>query len=116
MGVDLEYRGGSLDTHFRITKITKGKYSLIEVVKLFNINDFIIYKQTDSIRRVEISDFLNLKYSGYVFLHKDKYTEDDMNTWINWFKDNKYRILFVERPFPKFNPYERIKFIKYEDL
>jgi hypothetical protein len=116
MRLDFDFKGGSFETYFRIIKCNNGEYELNKINKLFNIEDYYIYKGTYYMKKVSIEEYYELEYSSYMFLKKRQYKIEDVEIWVNYIRDNKIRILFFERPFPNFNPNDRIKFIKYEDL
>ena len=88
-----DHRGKINGDYFRIIK--NGK---IENLSDFNINykDYIIIKVTNKQRLVCLKDFLEFKYSGYFFIKKDLFNEDDFNFWLK----SDFEIRFLNKPLP----------------
>jgi hypothetical protein len=67
----LGFRSKRTEEIFCIEKLKKGKFTLEDMLKQFNIDDYIIIKGTRNFRVLDKKDFLNNKYCGYTFIRKD---------------------------------------------
>lgn len=89
--------------YFRLLKApANGKY-LKEFIDLFNFDDFWCYKVTNRQRLVTQQEFLEFKYSGYIFFKKELYDKDTINEWIDWY-DKVSGIKYLCMPTPPFSP------------
>ena len=69
----------------------------------FNFEDYWCFKSTGKQRQVYYNEFIEFKYSRYVFFKKDLYDVDKILQWINWL-NIIVGIQFLDRPTPPFNP------------
>lgn len=100
--------------YFRLEFLRASKHNLQFYLDQFDINDYYIFKSTRHFKLVEIEYFLDFKYAGYILFKKDKYNLENTLKWIDFMKNNfSYR--YFAKPFPPFDPYEKIKIIdRYE--
>lgn len=79
----------------------------------FDPNDYWIYKSTRKFKEVTYQDLLDFKYASYIFFKKDLYDKDWIDNWINFIYSIKdMSFLFLHKPFPPFNPQDKIKIKK----
>lgn len=98
--------------HFRLEYNRKSKNKLNHFLTQFNFNDYWCFKHTGHQRLItEYSDLLNFDYAGYIFFRKELYNIDYMLFWIKYMKEIG-GIQYLDRPFPPFDPYKKIKIIK----
>ena len=97
--------------YFLLMNLKGSKYTLSYYLDQFNIDEYIIYKATNCFRRFTIEELLEEKYTCYLFIMKDIYDEENFNRWLKWIK-GRISINYLVKPFPNFNPYEKIKEIE----
>jgi hypothetical protein len=113
----VEFRSKRTEEFFSIQKLKLGRYTIDEIVREFNINNYVIIKATRNFRVLNTEEFYNLNYSCYTFIRKDLFDLRNFNLWNNFLEDNRVDLVFYKDClFPEFNPNDKIKFIKYEDL
>lgn len=98
----------------RIWKDRNGKYTsdeLLKEVKTFDMVNKIIYKSSNVFREVSFEEFLEFKYSKYLFV--DNKERDNMRKWLEFIKVNNINLRFLDKPFPKFF---KSNVIKFEEL
>ena len=72
-------------------------------LKLFNPDDYYILKSSGKQRQVSYEEFLEFKWSSYIFFKKYIYDIDHINKWVEYL--NKLGgIQFLDKPFPPFDP------------
>ena len=84
---------------FKVIKARRSSLLLDDYIKDINLNfeDYYIYKYTNKFRPVSKEDFIEFKYSHYMFFHKDLYSNVDINKWIDLISSH---ILYLTKPFP----------------
>lgn len=56
---------------------------------------------------------LEFKYSTYIFFKKDLYNKECIDMWIEFLsKIRNLRVYYLDKPFPPFNPEDKIKIKK----
>jgi len=87
-------------------KSRRSNLSLDYFIKDINLDDYIIIKRTNNFRILEEKDIE--KYAGFLLIKKDEFDEDNFNRWNDWLKNN-VSTKYLSKPFPNFNPFEKIK-------
>lgn len=64
----------------------KSLYRLNELIDGFKFDDYWCFKITNVQKLVNYEEFLEFKYSGYIFFKKDMYNVDEIIEWIRWSK------------------------------
>ena len=82
--------------------VLSDKY-LIDFINLFNFDDYWCYKVTNKQRLVTQEEFLEFKYSGYMFFKKELYDTDTIDEWVNWMI-GMGGIQYLTKPVPPFSP------------
>ena len=92
--------------YFRLYHLKKSKKYLKDHLRNFNPNDYYIFKSTSKQRLISYEEFLEFKWSGYMFFKKDLYDINHINNWIDYWKLRgiKSRWFYLAKPFPPFNP------------
>jgi len=100
------------DGYIKLCYSRRSNTTLKEHIKDINLNDYYIYKATNSFRLSTQEEFLKFKYSGYILFHKSKYNTSDINNSIELLRkvDNKY-FKFLDKPFPPIEIMNKIKII-----
>lgn len=106
----IRLRGDISNDYFGFEYNRKSTKTLKDYIDMFNIDDYWIYKRTRHQKEVNINDFNNYKYSGYIFFKKIKYNKDIINKWLEYIIDFG-GIQFLDKPLPPFDP-EKIKIKK----
>ena len=70
-------------------------YTLGHFLPKFNFDDYYCFKATNRQRLVDLAEFMEFKYSAYLFLRKDKYDLEQIYMWFEWFDEY--------RPFSSYN-------------
>lgn len=102
--------------YFILIKSRRSDKSFEYFLKDINIDDYVYIKQTNSFRIIQKDELK--KYAGVFFIEKEKFDLDNFNNWGDWNKENSYGLAngnmfhFLSRPFPNFNPFDKIKEIK----
>ena len=102
------------DDWFRLdyTKIDGRGKPLQYYLLQFNPEDYWIYKQTSVFREVSVSDFFEFKYAGYIFFHKSKYSNIEINKSIKKINDSIFKNLkYFSKPLPSIDILNKIKVI-----
>lgn len=88
--------------YFRVEKGTTAqcKYDLDFYINRINFDDYYIFKSTNRQRLVSVDEFMDFKYSSYIFFKKDLFNLDLIMQWVN----SDYMIHFLTRPVPPFPP------------
>lgn len=93
--------------YFKLTRSRRSNKNLQFYLDQFDHKDYWIYKSCRTFKEVSYNDLLEFKYSGYIFFNKDLYSKDHIEDWIGYCKkDNLF--LFLDKPFPNFDPYKKI--------
>jgi len=99
--------------YFYLQYIRKSNKNLQFYLNQFNHEDYYIYKSSDRFKEVSYNDLLEFKYAGYIFFKKDIYDKNHIDMWINYLYSIKdMRFLYLNIPFPPFNPEDKIKIKK----
>ena len=96
--------------YFILIKSRRSDKSFEYFLKNINIDDYVYIKPTNSFRIIQKDELK--KYAGVFFIEKEKFDLDNFNNWVDWNKENSYGFHFLSRPFPNFNPFDKIKEIK----
>lgn len=94
--------------HFRLAYVRRSNLPLQHFLDQLNIDDYVIFKKTSSFKQISYNELLEEKYSAYLFIRKDIYDHSNTMLWFDWIKDNLLTIKYLDKPFPNFNPYEKI--------
>lgn len=87
----------------------KSKKDLKLYLNQFDINDYWIYKNSNKQFNIDIKDFYNFKYAGYIFFLKELYNKDYIDIWIVYLHSiSKSNFYYLVKPFPNFNPEDKI--------
>ena len=89
--------------YFYLKYLRSSNKYLKDFLPLFNFQDYWCYKSTRHQRLVEYGEFLEFKYSCYIFFKKDIYKKENIDIWIKWMI-NIGGIQFLSKPTPPFNP------------
>jgi len=83
-------------------------------LKMFDINDYYIYKSTNKFRRITIiEDLYEFKYSGYIFFKKSVYNYKEIDEWINFINISpNLSLKYLIKPFPPIEIIDKINIIK----
>ncbi len=81
-------------------------------LKQFNLDEYYILKRSNMFRLITQEDFLEEKWSGYIFFKKSNYELEHINLWIEFIMETKMRVRYLNEPFPPFDPYDKIEEIK----
>ena len=103
------------DNWFRLdyTKIDGRGKPLRYYLNQFNPKDFWIYKLTNVFREVSVNDFIEFKYAGYIFFHKSKYSNIEINKSIKKINNSTFKYLkYFNKPLPSIDILNKIKVIK----
>ena len=73
----------------------------------FNVDEYIIFKSTNKFRQLTYNELIEEKYTFYLFIRNDIYDQENNMLWFDWIKNN-ITIQYLNKPFPNFNPYEKI--------
>jgi len=93
--------------YFQLQYLRKYNKTLQEYIKDIDLNAYYIFKSTDRQRLVTIDEFMEFKYSVYIFFKKELYNIENILDWCNWMKSIG-GIKFLHKPTPPFNPYNKI--------
>ena len=96
------------DDYFKLSYARRSKYNL-EYFLTFDPNLYFIYKSTRHQKEVSYEEFLDFKYSRYIFFKKDLYNKDDINKWIDWFITNTGGVMYLDKPTPPIEILNKIK-------
>ena len=97
--------------YFRLYYSKQVGYNL-EHFLTFDPELYFIYKSTRHQKEVSYEEFLEFKYSSYVFFKKDLCNRDDINKWIDWFINNTGGIMYLIKPTPPLELLNKIKIKK----
>ena len=91
--------------YFIITIQRDGRFniSINDLNQMFNFDDYWCFKNSGHQKLVNYEDFLEFKYSGYIFFKKDLYDVDRILEWVGWCKMIG-GIQFLHKPTPPFPP------------
>lgn len=89
--------------YFELKFLRSSNKKLSEYLTQFSREDYWILKATRHQEMINIEEFLEFKYSCYIFFKKDLYNINEIFEWINWFKD-KGGVQFLHKPTPPFSP------------
>ncbi len=84
---------------FILMKLTNYKTTLEEQLKSFNVDDYWIVKSSNCFKFVD--DLEDMKYAGYIFLHKDNYTKEYIESWLEiLYSEIDLKLKYLSKPFP----------------
>lgn len=87
----------------------RSKYNLYYYLLKFRVDDYWIYKCSNKFRCVKIEDLMNFKYAGYILFKKDIYSKEHIENWVSYLHSvNRDSFIYLARPFPPFNPEDKI--------
>jgi hypothetical protein len=91
--------------YFRLIYVRKSNKKLEDYLNKFNPDDYWIYKSSNKQREVTYEEFLEFKYSGYIFFKKDIYNKENIDLWIDFlYKFGNGGTQYLNKPLPPFNP------------
>ena len=90
--------------YFNLIYSRRTDKTLKDYINLFNPDDYYILKSTNRQRLVSYDDFLEFKYSGYIFFKKDIYDINHILEWIEFREWGRSGVQYLVKPFPPFNP------------
>jgi hypothetical protein len=76
--------------------------NLNDYLHLFNFDDYWCFKTTRKQILISYEEFLDFKYTGYIFFKKDLYDLDHIQNWVNWM-NGIGGIMFLVKPLPPFS-------------
>ncbi len=76
-----------------------------------NFNDYYIYKSSGNFKEVSIEEFKEFKYAGYIFFHKELYSNIEMNESIEYLYSLGLSFNYFNKPLPPLNILQKIKVI-----
>jgi len=89
--------------YFILIYTRRSKNKLDYYLPLFKFDDYWCFKSTNKQRLISYDEFIEFKYSGYIFFRKDLYDLNHIQYWINWM--NSFGgIQYLSIPLPPFNP------------
>jgi hypothetical protein len=89
--------------YFVLIYSRRSKLYLKDFINQFDFKNYHCFKSSGKQRLINEKDFLEFKYSKYVFFKKDKYDLENINEWIKYF-NNFGGIQFIDKPVPPFSP------------
>lgn len=89
--------------YFRFQELKKSNLYLKDFIDKFNFSDYWCFKTPRHQKLVNYEDFLEFKYSGYIFFKKDLYDINKILEWIEWCKMIG-GIQYLNKPTPPFPP------------
>ena len=89
--------------YFKLIYLRSSNKYLKDFIPLFNFEDYWCYKSTDKQRIIEYGEFLEFKYSSYIFFKKNIYSKENIDLWIKWMISIG-GVKFLVKPTPPFNP------------
>ena len=99
--------------YFKLVYSRRSNKNLQFYLDQFNHEDYYIYKSTRIFKEVNYQDLLEFKYAGYILFKRDLYNKEWIDMWIDWLYSIKdMSFLFMNKPFPAFNPEDKIKIKK----
>ena len=94
--------------YFLIKYIRKSKLYLKDFIDKFNFDEYYCFKASRIQRLItDYQEFLDFKYSSYIFFKKELYDLEHFNFWLEYMKTIG-GIKFLVKPLPPFNPYKKI--------
>ncbi len=97
--------------HFFIQKSIRSDIGLDYYIDRINFNDYYIYKSPRTIKEVTIEEFKEFKYAGYIFFHKELYSNIEMNKSIGYLYSKRLSFNYFNKPLPPLNILQKIKVI-----
>jgi hypothetical protein len=96
--------------YFKFIADRRSKLTLEDFVPILNHQDYFIIKVTNKQKEVSYDEFLEFKYSGYVFFKKDKYKPEQILEWCNFnFRtETASGLWYLHKPTPPFSPNKMI--------
>jgi len=85
-------------------------YNLKYYLDQFNPEDYWIYKSTGRQRLVG-PEWVDWRWSGYIFFKKELYDKEDINKWIDFIWSFS-SLMYLSKPFPPIELMKKIKIIK----
>lgn len=99
--------------YFKLLYSRKSNKLLSNYLEMFNHEDYHILKGTNRQCIITYEDFLEFKYAYYIFFKKDLYDIEHIKLWLEFSLKLKLGgVMYLVKPFPPFNPNEKIKIIK----
>ena len=92
---------------YEIHKIRRSKTPLTYFLQDINLDDYIFIKSTRYFKIINPQELE--KWAGFFLIKKQEFNEDNFYLWLNWINKNKIDIHYLNKPFPNFNPYTKIK-------
>jgi hypothetical protein len=89
--------------YFEIGKNKSSDFSINNILEKYNIdlNDYYIIKGTNNFRLINVDDIPN--YAGVVCFHKDMYSLEYINRWIDFlYKEINIHPQFLHKPPPEY--------------
>lgn len=77
-----------------------------------DLDEFHILKRSSLFRVISQEELLEEKWAGYIFFKKSEYELEHINLWIEFLKKSKISVNFVNKPFPQFDPNDKIEEIR----
>lgn len=94
--------------YFKFIYSRKSKLNMDYFLNQFNFNDYWCFKLTSIQMLIDYEELLKFDYAGYIFFKKELYDIEYILYWIDYLK-NLGGIMFLNKPLPPFNPYEKVK-------
>ena len=98
------------DDWFRLIYVRNSTKYLKDFL-IFNPEKYWILKMTSVQRFISYEEFLEFKYSGYIFLKKTIYKKEHIKLWLEYFNGNFFGrsgVQYLTKPLPPFNPFKKI--------
>ena len=89
--------------YFKLMYSRRRDLYLKDYIDKFNFEDYWCFKASGHQRLISYEDFLDFKYSSYIFFKKSSYNLNNILEWIKWFK-NMGGVQYLDKPLPPFSP------------
>lgn len=96
-------------TYINIIKSIYSKLVFSDTINKINLNDYYIYKMSGMFKEVTIEELKEFKYAGYILFNKEYIEKDNIDKYIQYLKDNKIGLKFLNKPFPDVKLINKIK-------
>lgn len=96
--------------YFILIYSRKSNKNLQYYIDQFDIDDYYIYKSTNSFKEITKEELYEFKHARYTFFKKDVYDKQHIDNWIYKIKGRRL-FFYLDKPFPPFDP-EKIKVIE----
>jgi len=91
------------DYGVHIGKASDSKYNFYDYINTLDLNNYFIYKSSNKIKIITISDFKMFSYSQYLLIKKDRFDiKQNIDKWVLWFDKNNIYIRYMTHLLPNY--------------